>query len=56
MTSINLTKVKGGVGNNVIPAEMSATYDMRISIDTDLDEFEKMVSKAVEALDMKTIC
>lgn len=43
VTSINLTILKGGIENNVIPAEMSATYDIRISIDTDLNEFEQMV-------------
>lgn len=44
VTSINLTILKGGVQSNVIPAEMSATFDMRISINTDVDEFEQMVS------------
>ncbi len=43
VTSINLTIVKGGVQNNVIPAEMSAVFDMRISVNTDLDEFEQLV-------------
>ncbi|XP_055301117.1 aminoacylase-1-like isoform X2 [Sitodiplosis mosellana] len=45
VTTINLTKIKGGVENNVIPAEMSATFDIRISINTDLDEFEKMIHR-----------
>lgn len=43
MTTINLTIVKGGVQDNVIPAEMRAVVDMRISVNTDLDEFEKQV-------------
>lgn len=43
MTSINLTMLKGGVANNVIPAELSATFDIRISINDDVDEFEKLV-------------
>lgn len=43
---INLTKIKGGVQNNVIPAEMIAVFDIRISVNTDLDAFEKMVSKS----------
>ncbi|XP_031625313.1 aminoacylase-1A-like [Contarinia nasturtii] len=44
VTTINLTKVKGGVENNVIPAEMSATFDIRIAVDTDLDEFNRMIN------------
>lgn len=44
VTSINLTILKGGVQNNVIPAEMSATFDIRVSVNTDLDEFEKQVN------------
>lgn len=43
VTSINLTILKGGIQNNVVPAEMSAIFDMRISVNTDLDEFEQMV-------------
>lgn len=43
VTSINLTILKGGIETNVIPAEMSATFDIRISVNTDLDEFERMV-------------
>lgn len=43
VTTINLTKIQGGKENNVIPAEMRATFDIRISVNTDLDEFEKMV-------------
>lgn len=44
VTTINLTKLKGGVENNVIPAEMSAIFDIRISVDTDLDEFQNQVN------------
>lgn len=43
VTSINLTIVKGGVANNVIPAALSATFDMRISTNTDLNAFEQQV-------------
>lgn len=43
VTSINLTKLKGGVEANVVPAELRVTYDMRISVNTDLDEFEEQV-------------
>lgn len=43
VTTINLTILKGGVQSNVIPAEMSATYDMRVSVNADLDAFEQQV-------------
>lgn len=45
VTTINLTKVKGGIGSNinVIPAEMSATFDIRVSVNADLDEFRELV-------------
>lgn len=44
VTSINLTKVKGGVANNVIPTELSATFDIRVSINDDVDAFVQRVS------------
>lgn len=43
VTTINLTVLRGGVENNVIPAQMRATFDIRISINTDLEEFEHQV-------------
>lgn len=43
VTTINLTMVRGGVQSNVIPAEMSATFDIRLSINTELAELEQQV-------------
>lgn len=43
VTAINLTMFKGGVANNVIPAELTATFDMRISENTNIDAFEQQV-------------
>lgn len=43
VTVINLTILKGGVQDNVVPAEITATFDMRVSINTDLNEFEQQV-------------
>lgn len=43
VTTINLTVLRGGVENNVIPAQMSATFDIRISVNTDLHAFEHQV-------------
>lgn len=45
VTSINLTIIKGGVQRNVIPAEMSAIFDMRISVNTDIDTFEQQLNR-----------
>lgn len=43
VTTINLTILKGGVQYNVIPSEMRATFDVRVSVNTDLDVFEQQV-------------
>lgn len=43
VTTINLTVLKGGIENNVIPAQMMATFDIRVSISADLDAFEYQV-------------
>lgn len=43
VTSINLTVVKGGLEGNVVPAEMSAIFDVRLALDADHQAFDKMV-------------
>lgn len=43
VTSINLTILKGGLQSNLIPADMTATFDIRLSINSDIDDFEKQV-------------
>lgn len=43
VTSINLTVIKGGSEGNVVPAEMSAIFDVRLAIYADHQAFEKMV-------------
>lgn len=50
VTSINLTMLKGGVQSNVIPAEMTATFDVRVAISTDIDKFERKVSTFLPGL------
>ena len=55
VTSINLTILKGGVEYNVIPAEMSATINLRFSIDTDLDAFERQVKYKFLKLSSKVL-
>lgn len=36
VTSVNLTKLEGGVAYNVVPASMSASFDFRVAPDVDL--------------------
>ncbi|XP_075039910.1 aminoacylase-1A-like [Mixophyes fleayi] len=43
VTTVNLTKVNGGVSCNVIPTEMSATFDLRIPPTVNLKEFESQL-------------
>lgn len=43
VTAINLTMMKGGVQLNVVPAEMSITFDIRLAIDVDHNDFEQQV-------------
>lgn len=44
VTSINLTILRGGIQRNVIPSEMSATFDIRFSIHADPVTFEHQAS------------
>lgn len=43
VTTINLTMLKGGIETNVIPPELSASFDIRISASVDVDEFKDQV-------------
>ncbi|XP_058797117.1 aminoacylase-1 [Phymastichus coffea] len=43
VTSINLTKINGGVQANVIPNNITVMFDCRIDPDTDHEEFETML-------------
>lgn len=36
MTSVNMTKLEGGVAYNVVPATMSASFDFRVAPDVDM--------------------
>lgn len=45
VTAINLTILKGGVKENVVPPEMVANFNMRLAIDVDLDKLDKKVCK-----------
>nr|KAF6334782.1 aminoacylase 1 [Pipistrellus kuhlii] len=41
VTSVNLTKLEGGMAYNVVPATMSASFDFRVAPDVDLQAFEE---------------
>lgn len=41
VTTVNLTILSGGVQTNVVPAELSATFDVRIPPTVDLVKFEE---------------
>uniref|UniRef100_A0A8C0CTJ2 N-acyl-aliphatic-L-amino acid amidohydrolase n=1 Tax=Balaenoptera musculus TaxID=9771 RepID=A0A8C0CTJ2_BALMU len=43
VTSVNLTKLEGGVAYNVVPATMSASFDFRVAPDVDLKAFEEQL-------------
>lgn len=43
VTSVNLTKLEGGVAYNVVPAMMSAGFDFRIAPDVDPKAFEEQL-------------
>lgn len=39
---------KGGIAQNLVPAELTATFDFRITTSTSVEEFEKMLVKWFE--------
>lgn len=44
VTTINLTKISGGVQSNVIPPKMTLCFDIRLALDVDHKQFECKVS------------
>lgn len=43
VTTINLTVLKGGVQANVVPPDLSVTFDVRLAVIADHDEFQRQV-------------
>jgi len=43
VTTINLTKVSGGVQSNVVPPLLMVAFDCRLALDLDIEEFEANV-------------
>ncbi|KAJ6625687.1 Aminoacylase-1 [Pseudolycoriella hygida] len=48
VTTINLTILKGGVQANVIPPELTATFDVRLAVNADHDEFQREINQWIE--------
>lgn len=48
VTTVNLTTIKGGVQENVVPAEITLTFDVRLSVDMDHKETEEMIQRFAE--------
>ncbi|XP_011177293.2 aminoacylase-1 [Zeugodacus cucurbitae] len=43
VSTVNLTVVKGGLQNNVVPPVIEATFDLRLSIDEDLEALQQQL-------------
>jgi len=43
VTTINLTQIEGGVQVNVVPSELTAYFDIRVTPTADLNEMEKQL-------------
>ncbi|XP_018404330.1 PREDICTED: aminoacylase-1-like [Cyphomyrmex costatus] len=48
VTSVNLTKIWGGVQTNVIPTELNAMFDIRLTPSVDHEEFEATIKRWCE--------
>ncbi|XP_055958164.1 aminoacylase-1 isoform X1 [Patella vulgata] len=44
VTTVNMTMLDGGIQFNVVPAELSVGFDIRVAPDVDFDEFEKQIA------------
>ncbi|XP_014648159.1 PREDICTED: aminoacylase-1 isoform X2 [Ceratotherium simum simum] len=49
VTTVNLTKLEGGVAINVVPATLSASFDIRLAPDVDLKAFEEQLQSWCQA-------
>lgn len=50
VTSVNFTMCEGGVQQNVVPAEMSGTFDFRVTPRFNVYEFKKMIETWAEEI------
>lgn len=56
VTTTNLTKLQGGIQTNIVPAELQATFDIRISPSVDLIAFENQVKTWCEEAGKDVTC
>lgn len=45
VTTINLTRIGGGVQSNVVPPQFTAGFDCRLALDVNHETFEQQVSQ-----------
>ena len=50
MSTVNWTIANGGVQPNVVPAELSATFDFRVTPKFHVDDFQKMIETWAEEI------
>lgn len=48
VTSINLTMINGGCQINVVPPELTVAFDIRLSIEVNVETMEKTITKWCE--------
>ncbi|XP_063709896.1 aminoacylase-1-like [Culicoides brevitarsis] len=48
VTTVNLTKMSGGVQTNVVPPQLTVTFDMRLALDVDHAQFEAQLKQWCE--------
>lgn len=42
VTTLNLTMINGGCQINVVPTDLSVTFDIRLAIDVDIKKMKKL--------------
>ncbi|XP_050348680.1 aminoacylase-1-like [Nymphalis io] len=45
VTSVNLTMLYGGIQDNVIPEKLTASFDLRLALSVNFEEFENMIKQ-----------
>lgn len=45
VTTVNLTRVQGGILNNIVPPKLMVSFDVRLALDVDHQQFIKQVRK-----------
>uniref|UniRef100_UPI000EF455AA aminoacylase-1 n=1 Tax=Ciona intestinalis TaxID=7719 RepID=UPI000EF455AA len=49
VTTVNLTQLEGGLAYNIVPAELVATFDLRVALTVDFEAFEQQLKDWCEA-------